>query len=455
MAVGYALAFLVLAGNATTTCLNLRTIARSDQLVQLTGETIYELERVLAILDDAETEQRGYLLTGDHAYLSAFWEAGPDLTHCFDKLAQLTADEPQQQAKIVALRRVALSRLAELSRVKAMRDRAGLEVAMAATKSGRGKEIMDEVRRQTNELHEEEDQVIDARMAASRDAVRRTAVAFGIASSLALVLLGLSYILARGELASRKRAEEVLRHSFEQERRSRRRLRALSRRLVEAQEAERRRIARELHDEVGQVLTGLKLSLEMADRTAVEGRASRMAAAKTLLNGLIARLRALSLDLRPTMLDDLGLLPALLWQFEQYTAQTGIHVDFEHAGLERRFRPEVETAAYRIAQEALTNVARHAGVTEVRVRLWADAAKLSLRVEDRGAGFDVQAASSGYRSSGLSGMHERTALLHGRLTMISSPGAGTTVAVELPLRRSRHRKRRRAALPPAPAEAAG
>src|SRR6185369_8963475 len=114
---------------------------------------------------------------------------------------------------------------------------------------------------------------------------------------------------------------------------------------MEVQETERRKIALELHDEIGQVLTGLKLSLEMGARLPAGEIGESLASARLLVNELIARVRKLSLDLRPAMLDDLGLLPALLWHFEHYTAQTQVRVNFKHSGLEkRRFGPQVETA---------------------------------------------------------------------------------------------------------------
>jgi len=145
------------------------------------------------------------------------------------------------------------------------------------------------------------------------------------------------------------------------------------------------------------------------------------------------RVRQLSLDLRPTMLDDLGLLPTLLWYLERYTAQTDIRVDFGHGGLEGRFAPPVETTVFRIVQEALTNVARHAGVSEVKVHLWVQQNVLRVRVEDRGAGFEPELAMSAALSSGLTGMRERAALLGGRFTIESAPGAGTCLTAELPL----------------------
>jgi signal transduction histidine kinase len=232
---------------------------------------------------------------------------------------------------------------------------------------------------------------------------------------------------------------------YEQLRAGRNRLQALSRRLMEVQEIERRHIARELHDEIGQILTAMKLLLDMAANMPAESGASHLRDAQDLVSQLMDRVDALSLDLRPAMLDDLGLLPALLWHFQRYTVQTQVQVDFTHAGIGRRFPPEIETGVYRIIQEALTNVARHAKVNEVTVRLWADEGILSVQVEDHGAGFVYDSGTASGTSSGLTGMHERAVLLGGRLTVESAPGAGTRLAAELPLqgileRRSHERR---------------
>ncbi|MFQ5898622.1 MAG: GAF domain-containing protein [Candidatus Methylomirabilia bacterium] len=221
---------------------------------------------------------------------------------------------------------------------------------------------------------------------------------------------------------------------FEEVRAASERLQNLSRRLVEVQEAERRRIARELHDEIGQVLTGLKLTLEMNMRLPAGAVGASLVEAKAQVNDIIGKVRELSLALRPAMLDDFGLLSVLLWHFERYTVHTNVQVTFEQAGLEgRRFRPEIETAAYRIVQEALTNVARHAGVSEVTVRLWTEPNTLYLQIQDRGSGFDPEAAQASRICSGLTGMRERTLLLDGHLTLESAPGAGTRLMAELPL----------------------
>ncbi len=233
------------------------------------------------------------------------------------------------------------------------------------------------------------------------------------------------------DLEKRKQAEEQVRAAHEQ-------LACLSRQLLRAQENERRHLARELHDEVGQALTGLKLILDISSRVPPQRVHEHVQHAHTLVTELMSRVRALSLDLRPGMLDDLGLLPTLLWYGERYTAQTNIQVHVTHTGVGRRFAPDVETAAYRIVQEALTNVARYAGVEHVDVRLHADETTLCVEIEDRGVGFDAPAAIAANASSGLTGMRERAMLLGGQLTINAAVGRGTRVRAEFPVHAGQH-----------------
>lgn len=218
---------------------------------------------------------------------------------------------------------------------------------------------------------------------------------------------------------------------FEQVQGANERLIGLSRRLLDIQETERRHIARELHDEVGQVLTGLKLLLDMIVRLPAETVKSHLNEAQQLVNELMEGVDELSLNLRPAMLDDLGLLPTLLSHFERYTQQTQIQITFQQTGLTgRRFSSIIETTVFRLIQEGLTNVARHAGVSEVTVRLWVGLDTLGIEIEDRGIGFDPAPLAD---SPGLSGMHERVALLDGHLRIDSTPRKGTIITVQLPL----------------------
>jgi PAS domain S-box-containing protein len=221
---------------------------------------------------------------------------------------------------------------------------------------------------------------------------------------------------------------------FEQVQEGRKRMQALSNHLVEAQEIERQRIARDLHDEIGQQLTGLQLMLETSKRATPEELSVSLTESRKLIKALLNQVREMSLNLRPSMLDDLGLLPTLKWHLERYAQQTKIQVAFTHRGIEeRRFPPKIETGIYRISQETLTNIARHASVKTARLYLWADENMFILQVEDQGVGFDVSQALSRQDSTGLFGIRERCELLGGRLTIESRPGKGTSITAEIPL----------------------
>jgi signal transduction histidine kinase len=206
--------------------------------------------------------------------------------------------------------------------------------------------------------------------------------------------------------------------------------RALSAQLVRAQEQERRAIARELHDEIGQALSGLLLDVgntaSMTDSTEVRLRLDSIA---RLAEQIVEEVRRIALSLRPSMLDDLGLVSALEWQAREVGNRTGINVQIlaeESAGE----LPEAHrTCIYRVVQEALQNCARHAGARRVQVGLQKAAKTVSLRVEDDGRGFVVART----RGLGLLGMEERVAQLGGRFRVQSEPGRGTTVTAELPI----------------------
>jgi signal transduction histidine kinase len=202
--------------------------------------------------------------------------------------------------------------------------------------------------------------------------------------------------------------------------------------LVEIQENERRAIARELHDRLGQSLAVLKLLLGDAINSSPDKMKYTLAEAQSLINEMMSLTRDLSLELRPKMLDDLGLLPALLYLFESYTSRTHVAVRFEHYGLHKKLPPEISLAAYRIVQEALENVAKHAGIEDVKVLAWSDRRLLCVRVEDRGVGFKLDELPEVY-PGGIKGMQGRAMVVGGRLSMTSTPGEGTVASAELPL----------------------
>jgi signal transduction histidine kinase len=210
-----------------------------------------------------------------------------------------------------------------------------------------------------------------------------------------------------------------------------RRLRTLSQRLLTLQETEKRLLVRKLHDEFSQTITGLKLSLAAVAGKADENVKEHLGTAVLLLDELLDKARGLSLELRPPMLDDLGLLATLLWYFQH--VKTQVTVEFVHDGIEGRLPPAVETATYRIVQEALNNVARHAAVNDATVCVSANQHQLYLEVSDQGKGFEPETALRSHTSSGLLEMQERAELLNGHLTIRSMPGRGTSISAAIPL----------------------
>jgi signal transduction histidine kinase len=227
------------------------------------------------------------------------------------------------------------------------------------------------------------------------------------------------------DVTARKHAEdETLQRNHE--------LAILSRRLVEIQESERQYISRELHDETGQALTSIMLRLGMLERDLQRGMpvVDRVAELKDTVEEVLEELHGLAIDLRPSSLDHVGLVPALRQYTERISELHGLLVDFGAIGLdERRLPPEMEVTIYRIVQEALVNVVRHAQATHADVLVERHPDRVRVIIEDNGHGFDAATAMYSGRL-GLLGMRERADMLGGRLVIDSAPGAGTTVVIE-------------------------
>ncbi|MGH9450221.1 MAG: PAS domain-containing sensor histidine kinase [Terriglobia bacterium] len=225
----------------------------------------------------------------------------------------------------------------------------------------------------------------------------------------------------------RKRAQEEVQRSFEQ-------LRALAGRLQTIREEERKRVAREIHDELGQALTAVKIDLTSLMRDVPGG--AKTYAAKTeslckLVDDTIQSVRRIAAELRPGILDDLGLVAAVEWAAEEFTLRTGTECKLHVPNDQIVIDPGHATAIFRIFQETLTNVARHAAATRVDVKLVEEAGDLLLEVHDNGKGVSGEQLSAG-KSLGILGMRERAALLGGNLVFRGAPGSGTTVTVRIP-----------------------
>lgn len=219
---------------------------------------------------------------------------------------------------------------------------------------------------------------------------------------------------------------------------ARERLQRLSRRLLEVQEAERRHLARELHDDIGQGLTALKLNLEALargrDPTALQARVGE---ALETARHTIERVRQLSINLRPLQLDDLGLAAALRSHLDRQAKLGGLAPHFEIQEVPLKLSADIETACFRVAQEAINNIVRHSKATNVWLRLFLAGERLALSVRDDGAGFDVASAqrrAAAGESLGVVSMEERVALAGGSFQIHSAPGQGTVVVASFPVR---------------------
>jgi signal transduction histidine kinase len=243
-----------------------------------------------------------------------------------------------------------------------------------------------------------------------------------------------------GKVVANKLDEKIceLEQEILQRRDAEEKLKALSHGLLEKLELERRHTARELHDDIGQALTAVKLSLQSIRRSSNEGELTLMLQDSIgSIDLAIQRVRNLSLNLRPSLLDDLGLAAALRWLLDRTARPAGISSELVSASFNDRLSEEIETACFRIAQEALSNAVRYAQPENITISLRRHGDAVELIVQDDGIGFDLQSSfdrSIKGQSFGLLGMHERAVLAGGRLSITTEKGRGTTVTVQFPFR---------------------
>jgi PAS domain S-box-containing protein len=232
------------------------------------------------------------------------------------------------------------------------------------------------------------------------------------------------------DITDRKIAERTLQEQAE-------RLQMLSRRLLEAQETERRAVARELHDEIGQVLTAVKINLQALNRPPGAKFDSRdLQESIEIVEHAIQLVRDRSMDLRPALLDDFGLVPAIRWYLDRHAGRTGFSVTLHADPLMRRYPAPMETACFRVIQEAVTNAMRYSKASVLIIEIESHESGLQFAISDDGVGFDVDAArrrALAGGSIGLAGMQERVEFLEGTLEIDSSRDVGTRIEVFLPL----------------------
>lgn len=264
--------------------------------------------------------------------------------------------------------------------------------------------------------------------------------------------LATSNAVLKREVKQRRAVENSLRSSelttsqlLRKSRRMQEELRELSRRLLSAQEAERQKISRELHDVISQTLTGINVrlaALKAQSKTDTRDLQKKITITQRLVEKSVDIVQRFARDLRPTVLDDFGLIPALQSYLKGFMAQTGVRVSLTIFAKVELLSSDVRTVLYRITQEALTNVARHAHATRATVGILQHDGSISVEITDNGCGFQAQdaAPARGRKRLGLLGMRERAEMIGGTFAVDSTPGKGTTIQVEIPERSATKKK---------------
>jgi signal transduction histidine kinase len=422
---------------------------RAADWVRHSHEVLASMARTRAAVVDIQNGHRGYTISGDERELQPYHDGVSALLREMDHLARLVAHSPAQLEQLVGLRALLAARLESAADLVTARRVGGFAAARSIVDSGKPTAQMVSLRAVLQRLEDEEGRLLAGRLQRHEENLRLFWV--GITGTVLVLLSALAALyleVRRRRLAQQKlletdeelqRMNRTLESQVEQRTHelsgARQRLRELSERLITAQEQERRHLARELHDQTGQSLTAIRLHVMDVVRGS-PGAVARLNDCLGVVDGTIAQIRGMALNLRPTMLDDLGLVDALEWVLGQQARAAGWVTSFEPEEPDCELGPDVQTACFRIAQEALTNAARHARASHVQLALRQADGWLELTLADDGEGFDLahsQTPGERRKHFGLVSMSERASLLGGRLDIHTAPGAGTRIVARFPL----------------------
>jgi signal transduction histidine kinase len=400
------------------------------------------VNETLALVSDAETGQRGFLLTGDASYLDPYRTALPKLAKAQARLRELvteTGTDPMIQ-RAGRMNELIGKKLSEMETTLLLQERNGHDAALQAVNTGVGKRAMDAIRTEAQGILDELHQSAlrgSARWAQDIEFGRvgmLTMTAFTVGLLLVVGILARREIMAREEkrwslVAERERLErEVTTRTAE--------LSELSNYLQSVREEEKSRLARDIHDELGGILVGAKMDVAWAAdrfRDREPEVANKLKRALTMLDEGVEMKRRIIEELRPTLLDNLGLAPAIDWQVRQVCERAGLQCALNLEDTDVEMPPDVTIALYRIVQEALTNIVKYAKARHVDVELVQTTEEISLVIQDDGVGLPPGADTNAL-SHGISGMRQRVRALGGDFRIRGKPRAGTTLEVTIPLK---------------------
>lgn len=431
-------AAVIIAGYAELAFYRLETAKRHNAAVLDIQVT---LQSVLKLIGDAEAGQRGYVLTGKPEYLEPFTAALPKIHVEYQRLREMIATDGSLADRAGASRLYNLigRKVGELEATIALYEKEGAETAQKLVDTGIGKQTMDDIRVEAEALLAEFRGALH-----DSDQQWRFDVAYGrvgmrvMAIGVIVLVLALWLILDREARRNRARqqASETEKQDLEAlvERRTLE-LSELSNHLQAVREEEKARLARDLHDELGGILVSAKMDVAWAEQRVnkVDPDASaRLERAQQVLDDGIQVKRRIIEELRPTLLDNLGLAPALEWQLREVCERAGLQCSFAASADSGPLPPTVSIVVYRILQEALTNIVKHAKATRVDVDLRVAPDAVTLAIRDNGIGISDNAQQNAL-SHGLAGMRQRARAIHGRLSIARRPEGGTCVEVRVPL----------------------
>lgn len=410
--------------------------SRLERLADM-GQARLLLLHTLQRTTDAESGSRGYVMTGGYEYLDPYSEARADVVANLRMLEEAynrfgDADAVARRAR---LDKLVNAKLAELEEVVRLFDEGKAPSALELVRSGIGREVMAQLRTEAGALSMQQNERISGGLADIFDTLRLNRLALTTLTILALLALVL--YVRQGHQLDRQRRERQSEAAAERDRlelevASRTvELTELARHLQTAREDERAHLARELHDELGALLTAAKLDVARIRPQLLKTAPDLMPRLVQLtesLNSGIALKRRIIENLRPSTLSSLGLVPSLEILCSEFKAASGLDVDMDLSPV--TLSSSAELTVYRLVQEALTNIGKHAHARRVQVRLGLADGQAEVRVGDDGAGFDTQALTRG--SHGLRGMRFRVEAECGQLSLRSAPGQGTTIVARLP-----------------------
>lgn len=416
---------------------NVEQFAASDRAIRHTHRVIVAITRAVSSLREAESVQRGYLVTGDGSYLRPYAELIKDVARNWAELKVLTKDSSDQQQRIARLEPLLSEKLADIDLTIGVRRDQDFEAARRIMMNNYGKDVMDIIRAEVDGMLAEEERLMTLRNEAGERAHQVSIITILIFLASGLLLALISGRLIRHGQRLRDAAELARRrhHAQLDERIAQRtaQVRQLAGHLESVREEEKRAIARELHDDIGSSMTALSMMLEghfrqNADNPGVVKNADKI---RALLKEVTHSTRRIQAGLRPNTLDSLGLIEAIRELSGEFAQRTGIDCTLHLPGEEVVVPEALHVPLFRMLQEALNNVAKHARAVRVVVTLAMKDDHVALAIEDDGIGIARERADNA-QTHGLLGMRERAAYLDGTAEISRRANGGTSVRIRLP-----------------------